>query len=267
VFAITAFGLTTGDPDRLQRFYEGLGFTAGAVERITQEEMALLGLNGGGTRLSLMLGGACVHLDSFDRPGRRYPKAATAADLCFQHFALVTLDASAAWVLALSLGATAISARGPVTLPRSAGGVTAWKFRDPDGHPLELLQFRARTGIPAQSHGLLGIDHSAISVSDAAASKRFYIALGLTAEGSTVNRGGTQQALDGVPKPIVDVLAMRPTEAGPHLELLAYRTPAGRRAEPALANDIVATRTIWDSDRDALIRDPDGHLHLLRKRS
>jgi hypothetical protein len=29
------------------------------------------------------------------------------------------------------------------------------------------------------------------------------------------------------------------------------------------ANDVAATRIVWRSDRDALLRDPDGHLHLL----
>ena len=77
----------------------------------------------------------------FRSKGHPYPENATAADLCFQHFALVTRDAAAAWERARAHGATPISIGGPVTLPASAGGVTAVKFRDPEGHPLEFLQF------------------------------------------------------------------------------------------------------------------------------
>jgi catechol 2,3-dioxygenase-like lactoylglutathione lyase family enzyme len=266
VFAITSFGLTTGNPERLGRFYEGLGFTAGSMERIPDEEMGLLGLSGGGTRLPIRLGELFVTLDSFEEAGREYPRDATAADLCFQHFALVTADAAAAWKLTQRLGAAAISMQGPVKLPVSAGSVTACKFRDPDGHPLEFLQFPPENGIRRQDDGLLGIDHSAISVSDVGASKRFYVALGLSVKSPTVNCGETQHALDGLPQPLVDVVPMMPPQARPHLELLAYRNPAGRPAETT-ANDIAATRTVWASDRDALIRDPDGHLHVLKKRS
>ena len=85
-----------------------------------------------------------VDLECFDRPGRAYPPSATACDLVFQHFALVTDDAEAAWRRrALEAGATPISREGPVTLPASGGGVTAIKFRDPEGHPLEFLEFPA----------------------------------------------------------------------------------------------------------------------------
>jgi len=32
-----------------------------------------------------------------------------------------------------------------------------------------------------------------------------------------------------------------------------------------MANDIAATRIVWHADRDALVRDDDGHLHQLVK--
>jgi hypothetical protein len=264
VFAITSFGLTTRNPEPLARFYEGLSFTVGASERIDEREIALLGLRGGGTRLSLRLGNTRITLDCFEEPGREYPTDATAADLCFQHFAIVTDDAAAAWKHAMELGATAISPEGPVTLPASSGGVTACKFRDFEGHPLEFLQFSPGSGTRWQGEGLLGIDHSAISVSNAALSERFYVELGLAVQSPTLNQGEAQEALDALQQPIVDVLPMMPSHAPPHLELLAYRTPAGRASGIMGANDVAATRTIWASDCDALIRDPDGHLHVLK---
>ena len=264
VTAIVAFRLTTAEPERLLRFYEGLGFVAGACERIPDDEIALLGLKKGGTRLPLRLGEQRLDLDRFDDLGRSYPAAATSADLCFQHLALVTVDAAAAWADAVALGAAPISSNGPVTLPASAGGVTAIKFRDPEGHPLELLQFSSESESRRRGAGVLGIDHSAISVSDAGASCHFYRALGLSMQGRTLNHGPTQMALDGLARVKVDVVPMMPRRDTPHLELLAYREPVGRTADRLEANDVAATRIVWAANHDALVRDPDGHLHLLR---
>lgn len=261
--AIRAFRLTTADPERLAHFYEGLGFAAGAHERIPDDEIALLGLKRGGTRLALRLGEQRIDLDTFDDLGRFYPAAATSADLCFQHLALVTDDAAAVWARAVTLGAAPISAGGPVRLPASAGGVTALKFRDTEGHPLELLQFPSEREGRWRGTGLLGIDHSAISVSDVGASCRFYQALGLSVLGPTLNHGPTQTALDGLPQVEVDVVPIMPRRDTPHLELLAYRKPGGRTAGRLEANDVAATRTVWAADHNALVRDPDGHLHLL----
>ena len=86
-------------------------------------------------------------------------------------------------------GWTAISIDGPQRLPASSGGVSAFKFRDPDGHPLELLAFPDGAWPAhwqARSNGdlALGIDHSAISVSDSARSIAFYEALGLRVAGA-----------------------------------------------------------------------------------
>lgn len=162
-------------------------------------------------------------------------------------------------------GATPISSEGPVTLPASAGGVTAAKLRDPEGHPLEFLQFPSAAGSSGHTECVLGIDHSAISVADADMSRRFYEVLGLRADRPTLNDGPTQAALDGVPDARVDVVPMSPESGTSHLELLGYRNPIGRPASRWSANDVAATRIVWRSDRDALLRDPDGHLQLLMR--
>lgn len=264
--AITALRLTTTDVERLARFYSELGFGVGDREAIGDDEIALLGLKRGGSRLPLHLGGQRVDLDCFDAPGQPYPAGTTAADLCFQHFAIVTDDADIAWKRVRALGATPISTSGPVLLPPETGVAAAVKFRDPDGHPLELLQFADASGRSWTGTRLLGIDHSAISVSDASAGRRFYEALGLSARGQTLNQGPTQMILDGLPEAEVDVVPMLPRQDTPHLELLGYRKPVGRGVTgPLRANDVAATRIVWAADRDELIRDPDGHLHLLRR--
>lgn len=262
---IAAFRLTSADPDALVRFYaDALGFAVGARGAIARDELRLLGVTGAGRRITLRLSAQQVDLDAFDARGRPYPADADAADPGFQHLAIVTSDPAAAWERARAHGATPISRGGvPITLPASTGGVTAFKFRDPEGHPLELLHFPAGAS-DWRGEGNLGIDHSAISVADARASCAFFAALGLAAATPTLNEGPTQAALDALDDVRVDVQPLRPERATPHLELLGYRVPAPCRAgvDPA-ANDIAATRTVWTADRDALIRDPDGHLHLL----
>ncbi len=250
-------------PERLARFYESIGFSVGQAVPVPPAEMTLLGLAGSGVRIALNVGGQRIDLEAFDRRGSAYPENATAADLCFQHFALVTPDAAAAWERARAHGATPISIGGPVTLTASAGGLTAVKFRDPEGHPLELVQFPTAPGERRRSEWLSGIDHTAISVADAGVSRGFYEKLGLTVGRPTLNHGPTQVALDGLAEVRVDVVPMWPKIGTPHLELLRYRSPTGRPAGQLQANDVAATRIVWRSDRDALLRDPDGHLHVL----
>ena len=254
------------DPERLARFYaDALGFAIGTREPIPDDELRLLGLRGAGSRIALRLGDQRVDFDTFEARGRPYPADADAADLGFQHLAIVTSDPAAAWTRARAHGATPISrGDGPITLPASTGGVTAIKFRDPEGHPLELLQFPAGTSQWVDS-GNLGIDHSAIAVADAPAARACFEALGLAPGTPTLNHGPTQAALDALDGVEVDVQPLIPERATPHLELLGYRVPNGRRAiADPVAADIAATRTVWTADHDALLRDPDGHLHLLK---
>jgi catechol 2,3-dioxygenase-like lactoylglutathione lyase family enzyme len=213
----------------------------------------------------MTLGESRLALDSFDHPGRPYPDQTNAADLVFQHLALVTDDARAAWLRARNAGATPITRGDPVTLPPSSGGLTAIKFRDPEGHPLELLEFPAGSNPSWQGGGMMGIDHSAISIADLAASRRFYEKHGLAEGKRTLNQGPAQVELDGLDGVEVDVLPMSPRDEPPHVELLGYRQPAGRPHQLLAANDVAATRIVWSANRDALIRDPDGHLLQLTR--
>lgn len=254
------------DAEALVRFYAALGFESDSARPIAAAEMALLGLAGSGTRRSLRLGDTRLDIDRYERRGQPYPSAADASSPCFQHLALVASDVDAAWARALRAGAVAISRSGPVTLPASAGSVRAVKFRDPHGHPLELIWFpdgpeRGWTGEGAQ-----GVDHSAVSVSDLTASRAFYEGIGLVAEKATLNRGTTQMRLDGLDDVHVDVVPMQPADPRPHLELLHYR---GRSATPCAGwavEDVVATRIVWRGSCAALLRDPDGHFHQVDAR-
>jgi catechol 2,3-dioxygenase-like lactoylglutathione lyase family enzyme len=263
--AIAGFRLVTADPARLAAFYRAIGFDIGGAAPIPAADMELFGLAGAGSRITMSLGRSRVDLESFDHPGHPYPGDTTACDLVFQHLALVTDDAVAAWCRARDAGATPISRECPVTLPKPAGGVTAVKFRDPEGHPLEFLQFPPGANSDWKGTGILGIDHSAISVGNVAASRRFYARHGLSEAGATVNHGPTQDALDGLDGVEVEVVPMNPTDKPPHVEMLGYRHPVGRTLSPMSTNDLAATRIVWRSNADALIRDPDGHLHQLSR--
>lgn len=249
---------------------------------------------------TLRLGTQHLELERHDPPGRPYPDDSRSQDLWFQHAAIIVADMDTAYRRLCAAGATPISRDGPERLPESSGGVTAFKFRDPDGHPLELLQFPAGRepvfwrGAPrVAGEPCLGVDHSAIGVADAPASARFYAAaLGLSNTAAGVNSGPAQQRLDDAPGAVVDVLALTPADAPPHVELLGYRTPADGRPAPSgtAVADIVATRLVLevarldqaalhaagarfvsdgvvegDEGRTAFVRDPDGHMLELRQ--
>lgn len=263
--AIAGFRLVTNDPARLVAFYRAIGFDVGETAPIPVADMKLIGLSGTGSRIAMSLGPSRVDLECFDRPGRPYPGDTTACDLVFQHLALVTDDAEAAWRRACDAGAMPISCRRPVTLPKSAGGATAVKFRDPEGHPLEFIQFPKGGNSAWKGTGVMGIDHSAISVGDVAASRRFYANCGLSEADPTVNQGPAQDALDGLDRVQLDVVPMNPTNLPPHVEMLGYRHPVGRALGPLSTNDLAATRIVWHSNANRLIRDPDGHLHQLTR--
>jgi catechol 2,3-dioxygenase-like lactoylglutathione lyase family enzyme len=220
-----------------------------------------------------------LELLAFDKSGGAYPPDVPANDLRFQHFAIVVADMQKAYTrLQKCSGWSPITEPAPQLLPVSSGSVGAFKFRDPEGHPLELIAF-AQENLPAiwtlRPGGavFLGIDHSAISVSDTARSIQFYHErLGFAVSGGSCNRGIEQERLDGLKNTLVEVTALSPGSGGPpHLELLFYRNPAPRQPiRPVLAsNDIAATRLIlemsedWSCDTAQLIHDPDGHALML----
>ncbi|MDD2862633.1 MAG: VOC family protein [Acidiphilium sp.] len=193
--------------------------------------------------------------------GADYPQPCASNHPWFQHFAIVVSDIRAAFEHASRHGATAISTFGPQLLPASSGGVTAWKFRDPEGHPLEFLQFPPDATPAHWQHrsGLfLGIDHTAIVIANTLASEAFYRTLGFERIAQTHNHGPAQAALDGLAAPQVLVTAIGiPGQAAPHLELLDYFSPAAATGSWTQA-DVAATRIVVNG-MPSLIRDPDGH--------
>jgi len=262
---------------------------------------------GRGRRSLLRLGRERIELLEFtDAAGRPYPPGSTSTDLWFQHVAIVVSDMRHAYLRVMANRRfRPISRTGPVRLPDSSGGVTAFKFRDHDGHPLELLAFPQGRGPEAwrdaDGNGsrpcFLGVDHTAIAVGDSARSTRFFGSVfGFGVGTRTENRGPEQAALDDVDDVRVSVTRLAPDLPAPRLELLRYHA-GPRRPIPrdTAGNDIVATHCVIrvasleataaalarrgtplaghdlmvlrGGKRAALVSGPDGHRFLAEERS
>lgn len=244
---------------------------------------------------TLRLGEQEIALTTFDPPGRAYPPESGATDCWFQHLAIVVSDMDAAYARLCRHPFTAITQNGPQRLPPNTGSVTAFKFRDPDGHPLELIHFPPGTGDPiwqrkrSERNVFLGVDHSALTVADTAESIDFYTRLlGLEAAARSTNAGAAQARLDNLPADVrVNVVALQPQESGPpHIELLDYERPAGRpfpthvrpidiladrlvlevddlsRLKQALAAENIPFTAPDDGRCSLVARDPTGHMLL-----
>ena len=137
---------------------------------------------------------------------------------------------------------------GPQTLPewnKAAGGIRAFYFKDPDGHPLEILQFPPGKGDPRWQRDsgplFLGIDHTAIVVADTDASLGFYRdRLGLRVAGESENYGIEQERLNNVFGARLRITSLKAAK-GPAIEFLQYLAPSDGRPIPLdiKANDIV----------------------------
>ena len=291
--------LICGDPERLANFYQdAFGFERTGRLSIDEPAFAeLIGIAGARTSgVTLRLVQQTISLVAIEPPGKPYPPDVAGCNLLFQHLAIVVADMRSAFArLAAVAGWTAISTGGPQLLPESSGGVTAFKFRDPEGHPLELLAF-PQSAVPIEWQQVLpsvclGIDHSAISVSNNVASVAFYRELGLSRSGGSLNIGPEQSKLDAVPHAVVDVTSLAlPRRSTPHVELLSYQGDFGERRNAQGINDRTATRLVFEVDSAdglaalcarhpthvlsgpvtfadgssrAMLRDPDGHLICL----
>ena len=135
--------ITVSDLDRTEAFYrDGLGFNDRGRKAVADPAIGrLLGVYGPIDTLTMALGREQVEFIRFKEQGRSYPEDSRSPDLWFQHFAVVVADMDAAYARLRTVEFKPISDGGPQTLPKEDGGVRAFKFRDPDGHPLELLYF------------------------------------------------------------------------------------------------------------------------------
>ena len=263
------------DLERAEAFYrDSLGFRTVARGRSDKVILAALGVdNVEAEEVVMRLGTQTVALVRFATSGRPYPRDSRSNDLWFQHLAIVVNDMDAAYGhLTSHAGWRPISEGGPQLLPPSNGAIRAFKFRDPDGHPLELIWFPPGQGRAVWHEGasdalFLGIDHSAMSIGSPR-SLSFYRALGMRVSDRSLNHGPAQARLDGLPGARARVTGLRPASAtGPGLELLGYYPP-GRPAGATFPNDavtdwvtLVVSRLPGKTPR--VVRDPDGHRMVL----
>ena len=244
VQSVASVGFTVSDMDRSIAFYRDvLTFTPlSDVEVDGPEYDQFWGMFGVRARVvKLQLGEQQLVLTEFLSPPdlRPVPMPSYSHDLWFQHCAIVVRDMEAAWAQLRKHHVRQVSPR-PQTIPRSnvaAAGIKAMKFRDPDGHNLELLWFPDGKGHPRwQRSGtdlFLGIDHTAMTVRSTENSTKFYRdLLGMTVAGGTLNMGATQQYLDSLPGARTRVTGLAPKLNPPSLEFLEYELPTAGRPFP-----------------------------------
>jgi len=294
--------VTVADLAGTAAFYRNwLGLEVGPEQMMVDRTWnSLLGLELGtkARAVDVTIGWQVVKLVAFDPPGRPYPSERASNDQWFQHFAFVSGDIASAWEKLKGGALGDITKGAPVRLPANTGSVSAFKFRDPEGHPLELIFFPPGVGDPQwqgrTASGIVGYDHTAISVMDVDRSMAFYTKLlGFKIGARSLNIGVEQDRLDGLTDCAVDVVTLEPaSDATPHVELLHYRRPLGRTLTSEVqANDVASARqvhrvddldalvgrleaegvtfvssglvTLKDGGRAAAIRDPDGHMIVL----
>jgi catechol 2,3-dioxygenase-like lactoylglutathione lyase family enzyme len=225
---------------------------------------------GSGSSRDVMLHLGSEAIELVPRAGRAIPAGSRSNDRWFQHLAIVVSDIGKAYAAVLHAGAVPIST-GPQLLPLwnpNAGGIGALYFRDPDGHPLELIQFPPGKGEPRwqrKNRLFLGIDHTGIVVGDSARSIAFYRdRLGLRIVGRSENWGIEQERLSRVPGAHLRITTLRGA-MGPGVELLQYLKPRDGRPIPAdtTADDLWAEKIVFRvrqvSRFTGIDHDPDGH--------
>src|SRR5882762_1055611 len=256
VDGVDAIGITVSDMDRAVDFYSKVL----TFEKVSDTEVAgesyehLEGVFGLRMRVVRMrLGDESIELTEYLAPkGRPIPVDSRSNDRWFQHIAIIVSDMDKAYSR-LRQNKVEHASSGPQRLPdwnKNAAGISAFYFKDPDGHPVEVLQFPPDKGLekwhrPADKL-FLGIDHTAIVVRDTDASIQFYRdLLGMHVAGESENYGTEQEHLNNVFGAHLRITALRGA-SGPGIELLEYLAPRNGRPFPSdeQANDVVHRQTV-----------------------
>ena len=250
VQSVEAIGMTVSDIDRSAEFFaKVLSFEKiSDVEVHGQEYEKLQGVFGLRMRVVRMkLGDEVIELTQYLAPeGRPIPPDWRSNDHWFQHIAVVVTDMDKGYQH-LRAHKVRHASSGPQTLPASnqaAAGIRAFYFKDPDGHNLEIIYFPHGKSDPRwqQKTGklFLGIDHTAIVVSNTQKSLKFYRhILGLRLVGESMNQGLEQEHLNNVAGARLHISGLR-AKGGPGVEFLDYLTPRDGRPAPkdTRANDL-----------------------------
>jgi len=254
--SVDSVDITVSDLDRAVDFYSRvLSFKKVSATEVAGETYETLeGVFGLRIRVVRMqLGDEFIELTEYLAPkGRPIMAGARSNDRSFQHIAIIVSDMDRAYAW-LRQNKIEHASSGPQRLPdwnKNASGIKAFYFKDPDGHPLEILQFPPDKG-SAKWHRLsdklfLGIDHTAIVVGDTETSLRFYRdLLGMRIAGESDNYGTEQEHLNNVFGAHLRITSLR-ASAGPGVELLEYLSPRDGSAFPPdeHANDVIHRQTV-----------------------
>jgi catechol 2,3-dioxygenase-like lactoylglutathione lyase family enzyme len=261
ITAVNAVCITVSDMDRALDFYTRvLPFQKISDIEVADEEYEhLQGVFGLRIRVvHLQLGDEFIELMDYLTPeGRPVPVDMRSNDHSFQHIAIIVKDMDRAYKW-LRENKVQHASTGPQRLPdwnKNAGGIQAFYFRDPDGHFLEILQFPEGKGDPKWHREtdqlFIGIDHTAIVVSDTEKSLRFYRdVLGMKVAGESENYGTEQEHLNNVFGAHLRITALR-AASGPGIEFLEYLAPSDGRPSPQdlRANDLSYWQTQLKTDK------------------
>ncbi len=251
VAEVEAIGFTVSDAEQSIRFFSDiLSFeTVSDVEVYGSEYEHLQGVFGLRMRVVRMnLGDEMIELTEYLAPqGRPIPVESRSNDHWFQHIAIVVSDMDKAYEH-LRKHKVRHASTGPQTIPewnKGAAGIRAFYFKDPDDHNLEIIYFPQGKGDPKWQQEnnklFLGIDHTAIVVSDTDVSLKFYRdLLGLKVAGESFNYGTEQEHLNNVFGARLHITGLRAAK-GPGIEFLEYLAPSNGRPTPVdiQANDLV----------------------------
>ena len=263
VKSVNAIGMTVSDIDRSVEFFSKvLSFEKiSDVEVHGAEYEKLQGLFGLRMRVARMkLGDETIELTQYLAPeGRPIPVDWRSHDHWFQHIAIVVSDMDKAYQQLRSHKIRHAST-GPQTIPvtnKAAAGIRAFYFKDPDGHNLEIIYFPAGKGDPRWQRNpenlFLGVDHSAIVVSNTQKSLKYYRdLLGLKLAGESMNYGTEQEHLNNVAGARLHISGLK-AAAGPGIEFLEYLAPRDGRPAPkdTRANDLWHWQTTLTTDNAA----------------
>jgi catechol 2,3-dioxygenase-like lactoylglutathione lyase family enzyme len=151
--SVDAIGITVSDMDRAVDFYSRvLTFEkVSDVEVAGEEYEHVTGVFGLRIRIvGMRLGDESIELTEYLAPkGRPIPADSRSNDRWFQHIAIIVSDMDKAYRL-LRRNKVEHTSSGPQRLPdwnKNAAGVSAFYFKDPDGHPVEVLQFPPEKGL------------------------------------------------------------------------------------------------------------------------
>jgi len=303
-------GITVSDLDQAVTFFKEILSFEKVGETLSQdaELKDLFGMRDAELiikKVQMKLGAEYIELIDFIQPldEQQIPVDARSNDLWFQHLAIVVNDMDDAYEILQEANVQYVSTA-PQTLPDyipAAAGISAFYFRDHDGHNLEVIYFPKGKGDPkwqgVEEGPFIGIDHTAIGISDTEISAEFYSDfLGFEVKGNSENYGPEQEHLNQVFGAHLLITGLG-TEKGFGVEFLDYLAPPGGRPYPEnsepndlwhyhttirvddiqamydkcieadvefISTEIVdLSETEFDGDQGFMIRDPDGHALLI----